>query len=377
MDQSQTEFKKNIIDAALIIYMEDRNRFTLRNIATAAGCEVSEIQQFYPGKQAILRAFYDMIPQIFEAMRNEIPEYESLNFGEKVSNYIYTTFDVLNEHRDFVEETYDAMVFRRDKTGWHTSSDAIFKSFIESDERIPDANRLIIQDFMYKILVREYHQLIRFWIHDDSEGSERTLALVDKLTSFSNELIYSGIVDKGFDLAKYLISQDIWKFRFSEVFAGIDQMKDFATASAGRIGNEIESAINRVRQDIKCRNLTPCSSADKSTAGTAAKATTEKNAKSTWGCSEDKSTAGTAASAPSEKAAYSDSSSSKTHQTAESISKSTAKNATNSNVAPEETKPNSTAETTSKSTSESNTPSPGPSKTTSEHTNTSPTTENE
>lgn len=352
MDQSQTEFKKNIIDAALIIYMEDRNRFTLRNIATAAGCEVSEIQQFYPGKQAILRAFYDMIPQIFEAMRNEIPEYESLNFGEKVSNYIYTTFDVLNEHRDFVEETYDAMVFRRGKTGWHTSSDAIFKSFIESDERIPDANRLIIQDFMYKILVREYHQLIRFWIHDDSDGSERTLALVDKLTSFSNELIYSGIVDKGFDLAKYLISQDIWKFRFSEVFAGIDQMKDFATASAGRIGNEIESAINRVLRDIKCRNLTPSSSADKSTAGTAAKA-------------------------PSEKAAYSDSSSSKTHQTAESISKSTAKNATNSNVAPEETKPNSTAETTSKSTSESNTPSPGPSKTTSEHTNTSPTTENE
>ena len=355
MDQSQTEIKKNIIDAALIIYMEDRTRFTLRNIATAAGCEVSEIQQFYPGKQAILRAFYDMIPQIFEALRDEIPEYESLNFGEKVSNYIYTTFDVLNEHRDFVEETYDAMVFRRDKTSWHTSSEAIFKSFIESDERIPDANRLLIQDFMYKILVREYHQLIRFWIHDDSEGSERTLALVDKLTSFSNELIYSGIVDKGFDLAKYLVSQDIWKFRFSEVFAGVDQLKDFATASAGRIGSEIEATINRVRRDFKCESSTSDSQADKTTTKASSK---------------------TAAGASYEKTADSDTSSSKNHQTAESASKSTAKTATDSKIdAPEKPKPNS--ESATKPVAKSNTPSPDSSKTTSEHTNTSPNSDNE
>ncbi|MCH8496130.1 MAG: hypothetical protein LAT57_10955 [Balneolales bacterium] len=364
MDQSQTEFKKNIIDAALIIYMEDRTRFTWRNIATAAGCEVSEIQQFYPGKQAILRAFYDMIPQIFEAMRDEIPEYESLNFGEKVSNYIYTTFDVLNEHRDFVEETYDAMVFRRDKTGWHTSSEAIFKSFIESDERIPDANRLLIQDFMYKMLVREYHQLIRFWIHDDSEGSERTLALVDKLTSFSNELIYSGIVDKGFDLAKYLISQDIWKFRFSEVFAGIDQLKDFATVSAGRFNNDIESAINRVRRDIKCGSLTSGSSADISTAEKTSR-TASKSSK-------------TATGATVEKAADSATASPEANQTTKSTSKSTAKTATDSKVdAPKETKPNSAFETATKPPAKPDTSSPDSSKTTSDHTNTSPNTENE
>lgn len=225
MENNSEEQKSSIINAAVHLYITDNTRFNLYNIAKEAGCEVGQIQQFFPGKQAILRGFYDQIPDMYRSSILEIQEYETLTVGEKVANYIYTTFDVLSMHRDFSESTINNMVLSRHDTYWHKESKHIFKSMIIDDNRIPGANTVLLQDFVYDIIVREYMQLIRFWLQDDSPGSERTLALVDKLTGFGSELLYSGVIDKGFDLGKYLLSNDIWKFRFSSSLSEIDRIR--------------------------------------------------------------------------------------------------------------------------------------------------------
>ena len=181
-----------------------------------------------------------------------IPEYEALNFGEKASNYIYTTFDVLSAHRDFTEETFSAMVLNRRDTYWHTESVALFRSFIQDDSRIPGANTMIIPDFVYPVLVREYFQLIRFWLQDDSPGTERTLALVDKLTVFANELVYSGIIDKGFDLVKYLAGNNIWKFRFQGISRDAALFAERMQQTGIELTGDLQQSWKRVEEHLPC-----------------------------------------------------------------------------------------------------------------------------
>jgi AcrR family transcriptional regulator len=226
MSTEQIDLRQRIIDTALTLYMENRGAFTLRNIAAGAGCETADIHQFFNSKQAILRAYYNSVPLRFQEIALQIPEFDTFTLGEKISNYVYTSFDILTEHRDFVEESFERMILGGGHHGWSSDSAALFRSFVETDSRIPEANRMLMRDFVYTIMVREYFQLIRYWLTDDSEGSERTIALVDKLTAFGTELAYSGILSKGFDLAKYVVGQDIWKSRLPEnPFAGFDFSK--------------------------------------------------------------------------------------------------------------------------------------------------------
>lgn len=226
MEPDQAELRQRIIDSALELYTENRSAFTLRRIAEKAGCETADISLFFNNKQAILRGFYNDIPARFQAQCTQIPEFETFTIGEKISNYVYTTFDLLSEHRDFVEETFDRMILSGDKHSWNVETVELFRHFIASDERIPSANRMLVLDITYKLMVREYFQLVRYWLKDDSEGSERTIALVDKLTALGTELAYSGVLERGFDLAKYVVGQDLWKARLPEFrFPDLDWSK--------------------------------------------------------------------------------------------------------------------------------------------------------
>jgi hypothetical protein len=48
--------------------------------------------------------------------------------------------------------------------------------------------------------------MIRFWLQDKSEGTEKTLALVEKSMVFIQELFYADVLSKGLDLGRYVYS---------------------------------------------------------------------------------------------------------------------------------------------------------------------------
>lgn len=224
METNEQSLARKIIDAALEIYIESPELFTLRKIAAKADCSVADITRIFPGKQNVLRGFYNQIPSRFKEAASEIPEYESLTLGEKFANYVYTSFDIIQEHRDFVEKTFEEMVLPNPRSPWHIASREILREFVENDPRIPTVNLMLVRDFTYNIWVHEYFQLIKFWLSDDSDGSERTIALVDKISALLTEAAYSGILDKGFDLAKYVFANDIWKHRVPSFVKEVSSM---------------------------------------------------------------------------------------------------------------------------------------------------------
>lgn len=131
-----------------------------------------------------------------------IPDFQDLTLSETLSQFVYQSLDLFTELGDLTEsQINDVQASLRKQTA------KIFDRIIERDGRIPFVNRFVFKPIIFDAMAWHYVQLIRFWIADDSEGSEQTLALVDKSTAFFQELAYSGVLDKGMDLGKLLYAQ--------------------------------------------------------------------------------------------------------------------------------------------------------------------------
>ena len=58
------------------------------------------------------------------------------------------------------------------------------------------------------ILVKELFHIFKFWIKDDSEKSENTIELIDKIIAFLGEILSNQIITKGIDLGRTLWGQN-------------------------------------------------------------------------------------------------------------------------------------------------------------------------
>ncbi|MFN1836317.1 hypothetical protein AB2B38_013735 [Balneola sp. MJW-20] len=204
MTAEEINSKLEITYAAVDLYQEDK--FTISNLVDKTGKTASELYSLFPNKKAILRFYYTGLIYQYRAMITEISDFDNYTVSEKLSNFIYTTFDMMNENRAFVEATFDEYVFRKNNAQFKEETAELFEEFISEDPEVAVSAAFFIGDFFYSFLAKEYLHILKFWTKDSSEGYERSMALTDKLTGFVEELIYNKIVDKGFDLAKYLVN---------------------------------------------------------------------------------------------------------------------------------------------------------------------------
>ncbi len=202
MTTEELTTKIELTEAAVDLQLEDQ--FTIPNLTKETGKSASEIYALFPNKKSILKFYYPSLVIRYRAMVGEIDDFDSYSISEKLSNFMFTLFDMMSEKRAFVEETFY-------KYEWSCSSNSdfkkeikeLFKDFFTTDGNIATSAAFLMGDLFYASLRSHYLYLIKFWLEDDSEDQERTFALIDKITGFIEELVYSKIVDKGFDLVKY------------------------------------------------------------------------------------------------------------------------------------------------------------------------------
>jgi len=206
MTAEQINDKIELCESAIELTLT-QGSFTISQLSKVSGKTASQIYNLFSSKKAILEYYYPSLVIRYTAMIDEIEDFESYTISEKLSNFIFTTFDMLEDRREFVQETFDKMIFKKGcDSEFHTEVTALFKHFFTMDGKIAVSAGFIMKDYFYEFIAREYLDIIKFWLKDDSDGKERSFALTDKLTSFVEEVVYNKVIDKGFDLAKYLIS---------------------------------------------------------------------------------------------------------------------------------------------------------------------------
>ncbi|MFL2540945.1 MAG: hypothetical protein ACJ0UT_03060 [Candidatus Latescibacterota bacterium] len=205
--------KQKIVSAAIALYIDDRANFTIANIARKTRIKKVEIYNFFNSRSAILKYYYPLCVERYRIMTADIDDFAIWSLEEKLANFAYALFDMLQEEREFVEEHFaEAIVHGSATSRFEHDVGALLNEFIGED---------CTTGWLASFLAREYVHLIGFWLADESSDAQRTMALVDKGASFVGEAVHSSaLVYKGIDLTKYLVANDIVKIPLAKMILG-------------------------------------------------------------------------------------------------------------------------------------------------------------
>lgn len=206
-DPETFEMKFAIADAAADLYVEGDGQFFIKDAAKKVDIDPAEVFNYFPDKKSILHFYYASLVVRYEIMIDEIDGFESYTLSEKLSNFAFASFDMLREKEAFVNETFEDLILQCfTKTDFEKEVERLIGKFLENDQRLSVGSIVVLNKWFYKFLRRQYLELVRFWLNDTSKDKEVTMELTDKLTTFLQELMYNTILDKGFDLAKFMAS---------------------------------------------------------------------------------------------------------------------------------------------------------------------------
>jgi len=204
-DPKTFELKFAIADTATDLYVQGDGQFYIKDIAKDVDITPAEVFNYFPNKKSILEFYYASLVIRYEIMIAEIDSFESYTLSEKFSNFAFTSFDMLQEKEAFVEATLSEYILNSfTKTDFEKELERIIKQFLQNDDHLSIASTLVLNSYSYAFLRRQFLELLRFWINDTSEDKELSMELTDKSTAVLEELMYNPVLDKSFDLAKFV-----------------------------------------------------------------------------------------------------------------------------------------------------------------------------
>ena len=207
METDALLLKKRIIEAAIDFYLNDPDRFTVEDVVEAVGITKETFYQHFDRFADVLPAFYVLCLAEYRTLRAALDGYERFTLEERLSTFIFVMFDFLEEQEAFVRRTFDEYVVRDCGTSrFRKEVKAVFRELLDTDA-VPAANRFFTdQSLLHAFLARQYVFLVSYWLDDESPQREKTVALTDKLVAFFAELATFRGIERGVDLAKYLVN---------------------------------------------------------------------------------------------------------------------------------------------------------------------------
>ena len=199
------DIKLKIFEKAFDLYSENPTHYSVRNIAKELKLKREEVYTHYPSKNAILRYFYQLCFEEYIKQTAEIEDYSKYSLEEKLGHLVYTHIELFQKEKEFVESSFNEIIYKGN------ANNIFRKSLEEQIEKILNDSEgdasILPSRYLSMFLVKELFHIFKFWIKDDSDKSEQTIELVDKIIAFIGEILSNQIITKGIDLGRTLLDQ--------------------------------------------------------------------------------------------------------------------------------------------------------------------------
>ncbi|MCH2306654.1 MAG: hypothetical protein MK334_07065, partial [SAR202 cluster bacterium] len=137
---------------------------------------------------------------------DEISEYSNYSLEEKLGHLVYTHIELFQKEKEFVERSFNEIIYKANpKNVFQESLDEQVEKILNDSEG--DAS-ILPSKYISMFLVKELFHIFKFWIKDDSDKSEQTIELVDKIIAFIGEILCNQIISKGIDLGRTVWDQN-------------------------------------------------------------------------------------------------------------------------------------------------------------------------
>lgn len=200
-----TELKIKIAELAAGKYVINP-RFTIKSVADELEISSKDIFELFPNRSSILRFYYESRLIVYRNQTQSIDNYSDFTLSEKLSNLFLSILDQFSENREFVLKTYPSnFCSTKTKGSFDKDLKEEIRNIFRSDTRISGTAGFLKQPLLYSAIVKHFDGFVLFWKKDESSMNQQTMALIDKWSSFVQELFYSKIADQAFDLGKFLL----------------------------------------------------------------------------------------------------------------------------------------------------------------------------
>jgi len=228
----ETLLKIKISEAATGRYLSNP-RFTIQSLAESLDMSAKDIFDLFPNRRSILDYFYESRIILYKESVKNLKDYSEFTLSERLNHLFLTLLDSFEKHREFILNSYkEKVVWDKRRNEFRKMFKQELKQIFSGDPQITRSSYIIQTELLWKSILLQFHALISFWANDSSRMRENSMALADKWSSLIEEIFYTRIIDKGFDLGKFLwmnsslnkcISDD--EFRFPSL-CGSDQKKE-------------------------------------------------------------------------------------------------------------------------------------------------------
>lgn len=197
--------KMTIAEQAADLYIINPS-FTVQQLTEQLKITAADFYQLFPNRRSVLQYYYEAQLLKTEEIISSISDFHSYTLSEKLSTLAFTLTDLLGEKKEFIKQTFNSLIANKSNTSFSTKLISITDSIFD-DKGISMTSKLVLNQWTFRLIAQHYIWMIQFWLRDDSHNQEKTMALVDKWTVFVQEVMYSSVLDKGFDLAKFTFTQ--------------------------------------------------------------------------------------------------------------------------------------------------------------------------
>ncbi len=134
--------------------------------------------------------------------------YQTYSVREKLLAFYFTFIEVLKQRRSYVlfcyeqKDPYDVRPFFLEelRTAFKVFAQELINEGLETGEIV---TRPVIENTYKRIMWAQLHQLVNFWINDDSKSFEKTDAAIEKGVKVTFDLLGQTFLDSLFDFVKF------------------------------------------------------------------------------------------------------------------------------------------------------------------------------
>jgi AcrR family transcriptional regulator len=208
--KNKKDFKIQILETALDLYSENQMQFSLSNVAKRLKVTRGKVYSQFSTKNSVLIYFYQSCFENYLKQTNEISEYSQFTIEEKLGHLVYTHIELFQKEKEFVESTFNELIYKSNgKNIFQKSLEVQIANILKESEG--DAS-ILPGKYLSNFMVKELFHIFKFWIKDDSEQSEQTIELTDKIIAFVGEILRNQIFTKGIELGRTLYDKDLIRF---------------------------------------------------------------------------------------------------------------------------------------------------------------------
>ncbi len=215
--QEKVQTRRKIVDAAVNLIIENGyNKVTMRSIARAAGIGDATIYKYFPGKERLLVAYYEICAEDTVLALQEIEAFEEYDLQEKMQILLDTYLGRMIADREFVQASFpllfqSPMFLFGDVNPIRKNLHRTISQFLDEAWEREEIPGFPFQSVLPDVLCEYVIGVLYFWIKDESDEFHETTRMIDLSLALGVHLLKSGIINRTTDFLGFMLKSQMFR----------------------------------------------------------------------------------------------------------------------------------------------------------------------